>query len=95
MTTIYVIRCEGNHYYIGKTERLLNSRILEHFSNYGCEWTKKYRPIEVIEEIETDDDMDEDYYTKIYMRKHGIDNVRGGSYVRKDLHEYQLRALQD
>lgn len=39
--TIYVLKCEKNKYYIGKTNRPLYNRICEHFSNYGSQWTKK------------------------------------------------------
>ena len=90
MNTIYVLLCEQNKYYIGKTKRPLQKRIKEHFSNDGSEWTKKYKPIKIIQQIPNADDFDEDKYTKIYMKKYGIDNVRGGSYTQIDLSDYIL-----
>jgi predicted GIY-YIG superfamily endonuclease len=95
MPTIYVLLCKGKRYYIGKTDRPVKSRVAEHFSNNGSEWTKKYKPTKVIEVIEGAGDLDEDKYTKIYMIKHGIDRVRGGSYSMILLPEYKLKALQD
>lgn len=76
---LYVIKCEQNKYYIGKSSNL-NNRILEHFQGNGSEWTKKYIPLEIIQIIKDVDHFDEDKYTKIYMAKYGIDNVRGGTY---------------
>ena len=75
MPTIYILKCEQNRYYIGKTERSLDSRIKEHFLNNGSEWTRKYKPIKLIDTIQNADDFDEDKYTKIYMKKYGINNV--------------------
>lgn len=88
MPTIYVILCEDDKYYVGKTSRPLQSRIKEHFENTGSEWTKMYKPVKVVEVIPDADDYDEDKYTKIYMKKYGIDNVRGGAYTRIVLPEY-------
>jgi predicted GIY-YIG superfamily endonuclease len=93
--TIYVLLCEKNRYYVGKTNRPINTRIEEHFSQYGSEWTCLYKPIKVIEIITNADDMDEDKYTKIYMKKYGIDNVRGGTYSRVNLPEHQVMTLQE
>jgi hypothetical protein len=94
MCTIYVLECDDNKFYVGKTNRI-NNRILEHFNNYGSEWTKKYRPLNVREIIENADNADEDKYVKIYMSKYGIHNVRGGSYSQITLPEYKLAALSD
>ena len=90
MPTIYILKCEQNRYYIGKTERSLDSRIKEHFLNNGSEWTRKYKPIKLIDTIQNADDFDEDKYTKIYMKKYGINNVRGGSYTQINLPEYSI-----
>ena len=94
MTTIYVLLCEGNHYYIGKTERKLE-RIKEHFTNSGSYWTKKYKPLKILETIQSNNKMDEDKYTKKYMLLYGIEKVRGGSYTEIILPEYKLKCLQD
>lgn len=95
MTVIYVLKCEKNRYYIGKTDRPLQTRIEEHFNNKGSSWTKKYKPTKVVEEIKDADEFDEDKYTKKYMMKYGIDRVRGGSYTQVNLPDHQLLSLKD
>ena len=81
MVFIYILRCTEGKWYVGKTAHL-QDRILAHFACNGAEWTKKYKPIEVEQIIPDCDDFDEDKYTVQTMSKHGIDNVRGGSFVR-------------
>lgn len=80
MVYIYVLKLQEGKYYIGKTSNP-QFRLESHFSNSGSEWTKIYKPIKILEIIANCDDYDEDKYTKIYMDKYGIDNVRGGSYT--------------
>lgn len=94
MPTIYVLQCEKNRYYIGKTDRPLLDRIEEHFNRNGSQWTRKYRPIKVVEQIPNADEFDEDKYTKKYMKKYGIDKVRGGTYTQLELPEYSIMALE-
>ena len=94
MTILYVLELENGKYYVGTTNRPLNDRILEHFNECGSEWTRIHYPIKVIETKYNVDKYDEDKYTKLYMDKYGIDNVRGGSYVSVVLPDYQLEALQ-
>ena len=88
---IYVLKCEQNKYYIGKTNQTVSERFKEHKWGDGCEWTRKYKPLKILVNI-IGDDFDEDKYTKMYMKKYGIDNVRGGSYtsiyINKDIRSY-------
>lgn len=93
METLYILELEYGRIYVGKTRRLYD-RILEHFTYNGSIWTKLYRPIKILEIIEDPDDFDEDKYTKMYMRKYGIDKVRGGSYVTQTLPYYQIQSLE-
>jgi predicted GIY-YIG superfamily endonuclease len=95
MPTVYVLQCEKNRYYVGKSDRPIESRIREHFANNGSEFTRVYKPIRVIEVISNADVLDEDKYTKAYMIKHGIDRVRGGSYSMIELPDYKIQALRD
>lgn len=80
MVYIYVLKLQNGKYYVGKTSNP-KFRIENHFNSNGSEWTKKYKPITLLELIPNCDDYDEDKYTKMYMDKYGIDNVRGGSYT--------------
>lgn len=98
---IYILKCIENKYYIGKSTKDIE-RIIEHFSGNGSAWTQIYKPIEVIETIEDADSFDEDKYTKQYMSKYGIDNVRGGSYsqinldkLTKDFLENEINSSMD
>ena len=95
MPTIYVLKCAKGRYYIGKTDRPIKERIIEHFTRNGSEFTKKFIPQSIVKVIENADNLDEDKYTKIYMKKYGVDKVRGGSYAMIDLPDYKLAALYD
>ena len=81
MVGIYALRLEEDKYYIGKTYKTIEERLLEHYGKQGSAWTRRYKPIELVEFHENMDDYDEDKFTRIYMDKYGIDNVRGGSYT--------------
>jgi hypothetical protein len=94
MPVIYILSLESNKYYVGKTSRPINDRFLEHITDHGSEWTKKYKPISILETIENASDFDEDKYVKIYMQKYGIYNVRGGSYSRIYLSSDDLIVLK-
>ena len=80
MIYIYAIKLEKEKYYIGKTSNP-QFRLQSHFDSNGSSWTKKYKPLKVIEIMPNCDDYDEDKITMQYMDKYGINNVRGGSFV--------------
>lgn len=92
MVFIYVLQLSNGKYYVGKTTNPY-FRLESHFNSDGSEWTKLYKPIKVLELISNCDDYDEDKYTRIYMDKYGIDNVRGGSYTSVNLDKYTKNHL--
>ena len=92
MVFIYVLKLIQKKYYIGKTNNP-NFRIAEHFNNNGSEWTKIYKPLKVVEIISNCDEYDEDKYTRIYMDKYGIDNVRGGTFTSIKLDKETINTL--
>jgi predicted GIY-YIG superfamily endonuclease len=91
-TNIYILKLQGDRYYVGKSENPMK-RYQEHIDGRGSALTKKYKPLSVEKIISNVSPFDEDKYTKEYMSKHGIDKVRGGSYVSIDLDEVQEEAL--
>lgn len=99
--TVYVLECEGGHYYVGKSNNV-QKRIQQHFNSNGSEWTKRHKPIKVLRLIPDCDDADEDKFTKIMMRQYGVDKVRGGAYCQLELDgttkafiERELRGSSD
>lgn len=93
MSQIYVLELKNKKYYIGITDDLEN-RINQHFNGIGSEWTRMYHPVKVVKTIKANSKFDEDNITKEYMSKYGIDNVRGGSYVKINLDPIQKYNLQ-
>ena len=91
---IYVLQLVSNKFYIGKTCKSVSERFNTHKKGSGAEWTKIYKPILVLEQFESNDKFDEDKYTKKYMDKFGIDNVRGGSYSSVRLEDWQIKAIE-
>jgi cellular nucleic acid-binding protein len=68
-------------------------RYKEHLAGNGSVWTRQHRPVEVVKIIEGCSNFDEDKYTKEYMAKYGIDNVRGGTYVETKLSSTQKDTI--
>ena len=93
MIYIYAIKLEKGKYYIGKTTNP-QFRLQSHFDSNGSYWTKKYKPLKVIEIIPNSDNYDEDKITIQYMNKYGINNVRGGSFVSNKLNKSTVETLK-
>lgn len=91
---LYVLKLMKNKFYVGITRKNILERFNQHKNGIGAEWTKIYKPISIIESMPIDNMFEEDKFTKIYMNKFGIENVRGGSYAKVNLEEYQLKALE-
>lgn len=51
-TSIYILKLNDNKYYIGKTNRTVKNRYQEHLEGIGSFWTKKYKPLSVVKQIE-------------------------------------------
>lgn len=92
MVYIYILGLEEGKYYVGKTNNT-QFRLDSHFNSNGSAWTKKYKPMRVVEIIPNSDDYDEDKYTIKYMEKHGINNVRGGSFCEIKLSDTNIATL--
>ena len=92
MGFIYILKLQKEKYYIGKTNNP-EFRLDNHFNSNASSWTTKYRPIQLLELIPECDDYDEDKYTRIYMDKYGIENVRGGSFTKVKLDKASKKCL--
>ena len=93
MVFIYILELENKKYYIGKTINP-NFRLEQHFTSSGSQYTKKYKPIKVLEIIPNCDNFDEDKYTLKYMEKYGINNVRGGTFCELKLNKDNLNTIK-
>jgi len=94
MSTLYVLQLEDGKYYVGKTDNV-QKRFEQHKSGFGgSQWTKLYKPIKIEKTQQITSIHDENNITKDYMKKYGIENVRGGSYTQVELEDYQYECLK-
>jgi len=93
MVFIYILQLEQGKYYVGKTDNP-TIRLTNHYESSGSAWTKKYKPVQIYQIIPDCDNYDEDKYTKIYMDKFGIDQVRGGSFCTIELNNEVKKLIQ-
>jgi predicted GIY-YIG superfamily endonuclease len=81
--SIYKVECQGGKKYIGETGDF-DRRMDQHFSGRGAKVTQKFQPKSAKElervpgyfakEVEQE-------YTEKYIKKHGYNNVRGGTHT--------------
>ena len=90
---LYILKLAKGKYYVGTTQKNVMDRVEQHMCGSGSAWTKKYKVIKLEKSIENCDKYDEDKWTKIYMDRHGIENVRGGSYCEMNLTSNSINAI--
>lgn len=89
---IYILLLEKDKIYVGRTMNL-KKRYNQHLNGNGSFWTKKYKPIEILDTYVCSNPFEEDMFVKMYMSEYGIENVRGGSYVQYILDDNQMDLL--
>lgn len=92
-TNVYCLLCEDNTYYVGKASNV-EKRFRKHKSGSGSIWTRAHAPIKIVEIRENVSPFEEDKMVKEYMFEHGINSVRGGSYIQLELNSCQLYNLR-
>ncbi len=73
---IYVLKLVEDRYYVGRTSNIFR-RIQQHFTGVGSIYTKKYKPLKVVEVEEETTTDDERKMTFKYVEKYGWGSVRG------------------
>ncbi|SVD91286.1 uncharacterized protein METZ01_LOCUS444140, partial [marine metagenome] len=97
----YVLKLQRGKWYVGYTEKGVQ-RILDHMDEKGAKWTKKYSPVDPVPWERTSPgktkawaknkpNSDEDKLTLKLMKKHGIQNVRGGSWCMVKMRKKTVR----
>jgi cellular nucleic acid-binding protein len=92
METLYVLKLQKGKYYVGKTQDVMK-RYKEHQDGKGSSWTSKYPPISLLESRPIISVHDENNTTKDYMKKYGVEQVRGGSYSQIKLDDNIISLL--
>jgi cellular nucleic acid-binding protein len=97
-----VLELADARWYVGKTTNLAE-RVRQHASGSGgSEWTRMFAVVRVAEDKPMTGPHDESNTTLEYMRKYGMDNVRGGPFCKPVLEDseravirQQINALRD
>lgn len=93
METLYILECEDNKWYVGKTSDV-QRRFKQHIQGNGSEWTREHPPIRIVETRPIASQFDETNVTKVLMKKYGVENVRGGAYSAVELTDAQEEAIR-
>jgi predicted GIY-YIG superfamily endonuclease len=80
---IYVLQLIDDRYYIGRSQNVLQ-RIEQHFNGDGSVYTKKFKPLKVVEIVEETTNEDERNKTIEYIKKYTWEKVRGYVWCRID-----------
>ena len=97
---VYTLALADRCWYVGTTRHLVN-RLAEHRAggDRGATWTRLHKPLRGFEHTEKCKENDPDgkllehYYLQLRMKEHGIDKVRGATYVVENLPRNQVLAL--
>ena len=98
---VYVLELKNNKWYVGKSADV-NRRFKQHVDGEGARWTSVNKPIKIHSVVKLKSEHDEGNITKDYMKKYGVNNVRGGAYCQvelplstKTLLENELKSKND
>jgi cellular nucleic acid-binding protein len=93
MEYIYTLQLSEGKYYVGKSSDP-DARYMQHKNGLGASWTKKYRPVKLLDTKPLTGEHDETNTTKDLMKKYGVDNVCGGAYATISLDDATKSVLE-
>jgi predicted GIY-YIG superfamily endonuclease len=93
MVYIYVLQLLKDYYYVGKTDNP-QYRLETHFESGGSVFTKRFRPKQIHALHPDCSDHDETRITLDYMKKYGIQKVRGGPWTQILLTDAEEEFIQ-
>ena len=91
-TTIFILQLEHGKYYVGESKDPIKA-LEEHREGLGPFWTRIHRPIRINQTIPFKQSEELHKYTKLAMRKYGLENVRGGIWEAIRLTDSERHAL--
>ena len=93
MVYIYVLQLLKDNYYVGKTDNP-QFRLETHFESGGSVFTKRFKPRRLHALHPDCSDHDETRITLDYMKKYGIQKVRGGPWTQILLTDAEEEFIQ-
>ena len=93
MVYIYILQLLKDNYYVGKTDHP-QFRLETHFESGGSAFTKRFRPRRLHALHPDCTDHDETRITLDYMKKYGIQKVRGGPWTQILLTDAEEEFIQ-
>jgi predicted GIY-YIG superfamily endonuclease len=91
---IYILLLENDYYYIGESSYFLQA-YQQHIDKKVCDWTKLHRTVTIAKVIQQTKEYTVDDCVVEYIKKYGIDKVRGGSFSDVVLSPKQLDLLSN
>jgi hypothetical protein len=93
--SIYIIKLSNEKYFICK-KQIPNMSFEELVcTGFNFDWTTLNKPLQIIQRIDNCNDFDEDKYTLIYMKRYGINNVRGGNFIDVELDQQIVFVIEN
>jgi predicted GIY-YIG superfamily endonuclease len=91
---IYILLLENDHYYISESSNFIQS-YQQHIDKRSADWTKLHRTVTISKVIQQTTEYTVNDCVIEYMKKYGIDKVRGGSFSDVVLSAKQLDLLSN
>lgn len=84
ISVVYILLLEGGNYYVGTSSNFVE-RMKAHFiDKCASNWTIKHHPLELVDVMKGSDTLELET-TLLYMKKYGIEKVRGSYWCWVDI----------
>ena len=94
MDKLYILKLENDKWFIGKSANV-EKRYEQHLNGEGDTFTQLHKPVSLELSRDLISDTDQDETVREYMRKYGIENVRGGIYSNTEFNSYDISKIRD
>jgi len=94
MDKLYILKLENDKWFIGKSANV-EKRYEQHLNGEADPFTQLHKPISLELSRDLTSETDHDETVREYMRKYGVENVRGGIYSKTEFNSYDLSKIRD